>query len=125
MATLTLPKTFINLVSTGAAVSALTVPGRSDDYEVPGESRLYAGGRRRSIVQAGQIATVPITLTLVSTANLAILRSWAGQMVQVRDTLGRRFFGVYRKVSAAEVRGGNGEWTVSITLDALTFDEGV
>lgn len=125
MATLTLSKMFINLMSSGAAVSAASAPGRTDDFEVPGESRLYAGGRRRSITQAGQVGEFSFTLLLVTTADLATLRTWAGQLVQVRDNLGRRFFGVFRKVPASEIRGKPGRWTVGITLDVLTVDEAV
>lgn len=125
MATLTLTKTFVNLLSNGAAVSAQTAPGRSDDYEVPGESRLYAGGRRRSITSAGQVATYTCTLLLVSTADVATLRSWAGQAVQVRDNMGRCNFGVYRKVPAVEQRGRPGRWHITLALDVLTIDGGV
>jgi hypothetical protein len=125
MATLTLTKTFVTLVSAGVSVSAQTALGRIDEYEVPGESRLYAGGRRRAITSAGQVATYTATLLLVSTADLATLRTWAGQAVQIRDNLGRRFFGVYRKVPATEQRGRPGRWHVTLALDALTITEGV
>ncbi len=126
MATLTLPKTFINLVSSGAAVSAYSGDDRADDFEVPGESRMYAGGRRRSIVGAGTIATYPFTLQLVPDADVATLRAWAGQLVQVRDNLGRRVFGVYRKVPATWLgKGSPVLWTVALAVDVLTFDEAV
>lgn len=125
MATLVLTKCFVTLVATGQSVSAQSAPGRTDDYEVPGESRLYAGGRRRSITSLGVLATFSVTLLLVPDVSLATLRTWAGQTVQIRDNLGRRFFGVYRRAPASEVRGRPGRWHVAISLDVLTVAEGV
>jgi len=125
MAALALTKVFINLTATGQAISAASAPGRLNDFEVPGESRLYAGGRRRAITSTGQVATYTCVLLLVSTADRDTLRSWAGQAVQIRDNLGNRNFGIYRKVPAAEVRGRPGRWNVTIALDVLTIAEGV
>jgi hypothetical protein len=125
MATLNLNRVFVTLMSSGASVSANSAPGRVDDFVVAGESRVYAGGRRRSVTGAGQVATFGFTLLLVPAASVTMLRGWAGQAVQVRDNLGRRVFGVYRAVPAAEVRGRPGKYHVAITLDVLTIDEAV
>lgn len=125
MATLVLTKLFINLMSTGQAVSAQTAPGRSLSYEIPGEVRTYAGGRQRSISGDGLGAAFGFTLRLVPRATVDTLVSWQGQTVQIRDHLGQRFFSVFHSVTPIEVRGVTGSWDVSISAHMVTVAEGI
>jgi hypothetical protein len=124
MATLNLTKVFVNLVSTGAAVSGVSARDRAEDYTIPGETRTYAGGRRRAITQAGELGTYKFQLMLISRASVDTLRSWQGQTVQVRDNKGRRFFGVFYGVSVVEIVSRS-TWHVSIELSVVTQTEGV
>ena len=124
MPTLTLTKTFVNLVSTGAAVSGQTSRGRGETYQLPGEVRTYAGGRRRAITGVGEAGTYTFTLLLVSRTSADTLRGWKGQLVQVRDHRGRKFYGVYFETPTAEYVDRS-LWNVSITLSIVTYDEGV
>lgn len=124
MATLNLTKAFVNLVATGQAVSAYMDPDRAEEYQVPGEVRTYAGGRRRSITAAGEEGTFKCVLVDLPRASVDTLHGWVGQLVQVRDNVGRRFFGVYHSVGAAEIRGLT-TYTVGLTLTVVTAAEGV
>jgi|SRR6476469_72634 len=122
--TLTLTKVFVNLMSSGAAVSAQSAPGRAEKYEMAGETRTYAGGRRRSITIAGEVGTYTFVLRLAVRADIETLRNWIGSTVEVRDHKGRRFFGTYYQIEIAEYRDAL-FWDVGITLSVVTTDEGV
>lgn len=124
MATLNLTKVFVNLVSTGEFVSGQSARGRPEDYKANVSVRTYAGGRRRAIVVPGVEATFGFTLLLVPRSTVETLRQWAGQQVQVRDHKGRVFYGVYDKVSVAEIVSRT-TWNVSIELQVVTAEPGV
>lgn len=124
MATLTLTKTFVNLMSTGAAVSGQTARSRGEAYTQPGEVRTYAGGRRRAITSVGETGTYTFTLLLISRASTELLRAWKGQLVQVRDHKGRLFVGVFFATPVEEIVS-RATWNVSITLSTVSYDEGV
>lgn len=124
MATLNLTKAWINLVATGQAVSAYMDPGRAEDYQVAGKFQTFAGGRRRLITAAGEEGLYKVPLVDVPRATVDTLIVWQRQLVQVRDNVGRRFFGAYLSVAAAEIRGLT-TYTVEFTLTVVTADEGV
>jgi hypothetical protein len=123
MAQLNLTRTFVNLLSTGAYVSGPTGRGRGESYSAPGEVRTYAGGRRRSIVMAGEIGSYEFTMLRLARVDVETLRSWVGQTVEVRDNLGRRFFGVYFAVDIIEYL--DPRFNVAIKLTPVTYAEGV
>lgn len=124
MATLTLNKIWVNLYSTGQAVSANSVPGREETYEVAGEVRTYAGGRRRAISTEGVIGVFKFALRLVARSDVDTLLTWVGQPVQVRDHKGRRFVGVYYGLAIGEYVAETG-WDVGIVLNVVTANEEV
>lgn len=123
MATLNLTKTFVNLLASGAAVSGQTGRGRGEGYAAPGEVRTFAGGRRRSIVSAGELGSYEFTMLRLTRTDVETLRQWVGQTVQVRDNKGRRFFGVYYEVKIDEYL--DPKYNVSIKLTVVTQAEGV
>lgn len=125
MATLTLAKLWVNLLSTGASVSAYSQPGRLATYEKRGDVRVYAGGRLRSITQEGAPGTFSFVLLDVVRAQIDLLQSWAGLPVQVRDNRSRIFNGVYYHVDEAERFAEPTLYEVPITLNVITFVEGV
>lgn len=124
MATLVLTKTFVNLLSSGQAVGYYTQPFRTQQYDVDGQVRTYGGGRQRSITTFGQKGTYDFTLVSVLPADLAILQSWIGQTVEVRNTKGERYVGVYYQLKVGE-RFADKEYDVAIELKALTVPDGV
>jgi hypothetical protein len=124
MATLTLAAIWINLYGTGVAVSGVSPRDREEVYSTVGETRTYAGGRRRSITSGGEKATFKFGLRLISRTDINTLRSWAGQLVQVRDHKGRRFFGVFYDVTVSEYVSES-VFDIMTTLNVLTQDEGI
>lgn len=125
MATLTLNRLWINLLSTGASVSAYSQHGRPATYEKRGDVRVYAGGRLRSITQEGAPGTFAFVLQDVTRAQITLLRTWAGLPVQVRDNRSRIFNGVFYHVDEAERFNEPTLYEVPITLNVITFVEGV
>lgn len=125
MAILNLTKVFVNLYATGASVSAASAPGRPESYQVPGETRMYAGGRRRSITQEGELGAYAVTLLQVPRVDVETLRNWKGQVVQVRDNKGRLFVGTFYLVAITEYRDTATVFDVAIALDTLTAAVGV
>ena len=125
IATLVLDQIWVNLLSTGAAVSAQSAPDRAETYTIPGTVRTYAGGRQRSINTAGEMGTFKFTLRVTVRANVETLRTWQGQAVQVRDHKGRRWFGTFFGVDVMEYVSSNTLWDVNITMQVVTATEGV
>lgn len=124
MATLVLNRVWVNLVATGQGVSGMSARDRSEDYAVPLEVRTYAGGRRRSIRSAGTMGGYKVQLLLIPRATVDTLVSWEGQLVQVRDHKGRRFFGVYPSVEVVEIVSRS-TWHAGFELTVVTAAEGV
>ena len=104
MATLNLTMLWINLASTGEAISAQTEPGRRRKYGINGSVMTFAGGRRRSVAKEGAAREFGFTVVRISLATLEQLESWAGQDVQIRDHRGQRFYGVYFDVDTSEYK---------------------
>lgn len=131
MVMLTLPETFVNLLSTGQAVAGLPRQDRDESYSMSGDVRTYAGGRRRSITTAGEAGTYRFTLLNVARADIETLRSWLGQLVEVRDSKGRQFYGVFFGVTPIEVYSyasvnlpscPGGQWHVTLEVIAVTTE---
>ncbi len=134
MVSVMLDKTWVNLVSTGAGVAGKAALGRTEDYTAAGNIITYANGRRRSITFAGEVGTFKWQYRLVPRSTVDTLHSWIGQLVQARDTQGRRFFGTFFALSIEEVpmlgtwcppELANGAWHVGVDLTVVTTDEGV
>lgn len=119
MAQLLLTKCWINLVATGAAVTAQSAPGRAAGVSVDGSVHTYAGGRQRSITRAGVRGSYTVTLRLMPRADVDTLKSWLGLTVQVRDNLGRLVVGVFYAVPEAE-RKGQATWDVDLVVQAVS-----
>jgi hypothetical protein len=114
MATLNLTKTFVTLPATGAYVAGQTGRGRGEGY---------VGGRQRSIAQEGERGTYTFVMLRLTRTDVETLRTWMGQVVQVRDNKGRRFYGVYFDVEIIEYI--DARYNVSIKLTVVTQTEGV
>lgn len=123
MATLLLRQAWLNLVSTGAAITAATT-GRSQVWSEEGEFRGYAGGRQRYIGREGERGQFTCTLRLLTLAQIATLRTWKGQLVQFRDHRGQQIYGVFRTVTPIEHKHP-GLYDATIELGVVTYTEGV
>lgn len=124
MATLTLTKVFINLLESGAAVSAQAARGRTHRVSQPVEVRTYGGGRRRAVTQAGVTEALGVTLRDVPAADVATLESWIGRAVLYRDDRGRKVAGVFDGMERDELVDDKGKYDISLTITATTWEEG-
>jgi hypothetical protein len=124
MAVLTLTRVFVNLLATGAAVSAQSGIQRARSHDVAGQVRTYASGRQRAVSTAGERGVFTFAMVDVSLATVEILRGWVNQAVQVRDARGQRFFGVFFGVVVGEARDAT-LYNVAIDLRVVTTAEGV
>jgi hypothetical protein len=135
MATLLLPKEWINLVATGAGVSGDALVGRPESYNAIGDVRIYAGGRSRAITSSGEDGKYTFQLRYIPRTTVDTLHSWMKQLVQCRDSKGRKLLGVYfalpiEEVSAdhfcrTDINLATGAWHATIELRLVTATEGV
>ncbi len=123
MVAITLDRTFINLVATGALVSAYTGKGRSRSYKTTGAVEGFAGGRYRSIALEGVSGQQTFMLRDVSTANIETLKTWIGETVLIRDNRGRRMFGTYYEVTYND-RMLDNYYDVTLNVTEVTYNEG-
>lgn len=123
MVSITLDRTFVNLVSTGDVVQAYTGRGRSRNYKTNGDVQQFAGGRFRSIALEGVAGTQTFMLRDVSSADIDKLKSWIGETVLVRDNRGRRMFGTFFEVGYTD-RMLDGYYDVTLNVSEVTYNEG-
>ena len=101
-------------------------PERGSNPAIAGEVRFYAGGRRRVITSANRSATFPLTLQLLSDADLDLLDSWAGRVLLLRDGAGRRVWGTFLALDVEDFWDPEGTLhNVGLTFTELTYDEAV
>lgn len=124
MAIVVLTRLWVNLVSTGEAVSAEHKPYAPRTASVDGQVERYAGGRLRGTYQLGTAYTLPFTLLRCDLAIVEKLESWIGQVVQVRDWRGQRFYGQYWQVATSPRRPFD-MYEPTIQLETISRDEGV
>lgn len=102
MATLTLDRFWVNLMSDGSAVAAFTEPKRTRRTSVVGDVRTYAGGRRRAVSAEGVEVTYDVTLVRLTDAQAKTLESWLGRPTQIRDHRGQRYVGTFFTLTVSE-----------------------
>lgn len=107
MATLTLDKFWVNLMSDGSAVAAGSDPDRTGQVSVPGEVRTYAGGRRRAVSQEGTEVSYAVVMVDMTKSQVDTLESWVGRSLQMRSNRGHRLVGTFFAVTRTEQRDGN------------------
>lgn len=120
---LILSRVWINLVDTGQGVSAYSSREKNLTRSMKGEVRQYANGRMRSVTSKGIRGSFQFTLEDMSLANINVLEGWLSQTVVLRDTRGRRFFGVIFEISVSDRRNVN-YYVVNLTLNEVSYTEG-
>lgn len=123
MVAITLDRTYINLVSTGALMSAYTGLGRTREYHSDGSAQKFAGGRVRSISEEGLLGQQNFVLRDVSDTDIETLKTWVTQTVLVRDNRGRRMFGAFYTVGYPD-RMLPGYYDVPLTVYEVSYQEG-
>ncbi len=124
MPALTLNRYWLNLMSTGEGVSAASSRGKGYTVGVDARVDTYANGRRRAISTPGLKRDVPVTLLVVSLPFKDYLEDWLGQNVQLRDTRGQKWFGIFAELTVTEYMSPS-LYNVSFTLLGTTTTEGV
>ena len=101
-------------------------PDRASTDALDGAVRFYAGGRRRVITTPRETHTFPLTLQLVTDADVALLTSWRGRVLLLRDGAGRRVFVTFLSLALEDfnVTGGTLHHATMV-LTELTFSEAV
>lgn len=97
---------------------------RSSGVAVDGEVRTYAGGRRRIVSSVGSPQTWDVTLSWVSQADLAWLTARLGQLVLVRDPVGRALWGTYLGLQVTDYKGHT-ECSVDLSLESVSHEVAV
>jgi len=124
--TLTFADTWLTLAADPTLSVHASDPDRSHHKETDGEFRPYAGGRIRVITSARKTATFPLTMQLLSDDDVALLESWQGQVVLLRDGAGRRVYGSYLAGDCEEFYDAAGTLSnMALTFTAVTFNEAV
>lgn len=123
MASVTLNKTWVNLLSTGQSVKGYTAQGRSHQRAAEGETRRMAGGRFRAVGTLGVRRTQDFAIRDLSYDDVLQLEEWIGQTVIVRDNRGRRMFGVYWSVPTVDRKDPN-YYDVNLTVTEVSYEEG-
>lgn len=124
MATLILPKVFVDLVSTWETVSAYSGGERSRSATVEGEWRTFANGRQRSVGTEGVKELFAFKLRDISLSTFNTLKTWISQLVQVRDHRGQQFYGTFFALNLIESKDFN-LYDVEIQIGVVTFNEAV
>lgn len=125
MASLTLNRSWLNRLDSGAGISALSSVGKARTFTVDGEVSTWAGGRQRAMFTPGERGQMPVTLLILSASTVDTLRSWEGVPVIFRDTFGLSFVGVFFNVTPADRRGEPGVFNAEFTLMAVSTVDGV
>lgn len=125
MATLILPRVFLNNMASGAVVDVHAAPDRSRSVGVEGAVRTYGNGRRRGVGQVGRAEDLPLRLVNLQTAMVATLEAWTGESVMYRDDRGRRVVGVFWGFDEREYRSDKQRYDVALTLHGVSWDEAV
>lgn len=134
MTILDLDAVWLNLLTSGQAVTAQALRGRKSAWQQDGEVRGYVSGRRRAFTVVGEAGTVDLTLCGLTAADVDTLRNWKGQTVQIRDPRGQLWVGVYFTVALEEIRpllsacdagGGYYGYNATLRLQTVTSPAGV
>lgn len=116
----------ITNITTLTSVTAPT-PSRSASANLTTSAvRVYAGGRRKIITTPDDDVSYPLILNWVTDTDTNTLLSWRGQVLLLRDALGRRVFGTILKIDQTDVAQGT-EFFHDLTIIFIQVDyvEGV
>jgi hypothetical protein len=113
-------------VANPAVTVHASFPERGSKSDLDGAVRFYAGGRRRVITTANRSATFPLTLQLLTDADLTLLESWAGRVLLLRDGASRREWVTFLSCEVEDLWDPEGTLhNVSLALSRIDFDESV
>lgn len=123
MASVVLDRVWVHLASDLNSHVTFFSADWSDNRSARGEVRTYANGRRRVIRRAGTSRQIGFTAKVLTRVQVDTLVSWAGRVVLVRDTKGRKVYCTFFTVDVGDFVDGSHEVTVAAT--EVTFSEAV
>jgi hypothetical protein len=121
---------WVTNVVTGEQIGARTDPSIIRTSTVSGETRVYAGGRIRSVGRPGLNASWPFTLKMIHLAQVEMLETWmdVGVTVFARDAVGQAMYGTFYSVERSRPPAQSmvlPVWSAAIDLRRVTVVEGV
>lgn len=118
-------ETWINLASDPTQAVHVRRRSGATTKTVKGEVRPFAGGRMRGITtdQVSRNTKLSFRVEPQDRAILTTLSDWTGQIVCLRDELGRRDFVMFFDFPEVDLDAG---WVdVDLAFQAVTYNEGV
>ena len=94
----------------------------TEQTEQDGSVRVMANGRRRVVTRRGDSRQIGWTMPLLTKAEVETVKAWAGQIVMIRDSKGRKEYGVYFGVSVADYKDRPAH-AVTFALQSVSFSE--
>jgi len=112
-------------VATSVSVTG-SFPERQSTDALDGGVRVYAGGRRRSITTPSRTRTYPVVLQWLDDTDAAQVAAWAGRVLLLRDTGGRRVFGTFFQVDFTDTYQTAGtRHEATFTFTEIDYSEAV
>lgn len=109
---------------TNASVTG-SVPARTGASALGGSFRSYAGGRTRIITSSADVRTYPLVIQGLDDAGLALLDSWRGRTVLLRDSAGLRVWGSFLDLTWNDFPGPSVIHDVTLVFRAISYSEAV
>ena len=136
MAVLGLTQVFVAAVSDLATVVAANSTGINPQAQSStasgtdvrtggGQTRMYAAGNVRNVTTPGTRRVYTVVLELLTMAQFQTLEAWMNKTVLLRDSQGRKCYGVYNQVKLADWKGLGDAHEVTITVTEVSYSEAV
>lgn len=123
MAAVALTRVFLSLADDPAQVIAAFSADPSEREDIDGAVESY-GDRRRIVLGDDEGRTLQRTLRLLTPAQVALLRSWKGRALLLRDKKGRKAYGTFFQLQVVDYVDRDSA-DVSLTFIESSFDEAV
>ncbi len=124
MASVTLDRVWLHLVSDLGTYEEFYSGKPGDSRESAGEVQAYASGRLRTVTRPLRRQTLAVRLVDVTAAQVDTLDGWQTATLMYRDDAGRVRFGAYFALEVDTYPFGQG-YEVSLTLQQVTYVEAV
>jgi hypothetical protein len=123
MTTWTTNETVFSFV--GSTNTPLIIAQVSEDEGVTtsSEVRIYAGGRKRTIISPGNSRTINLSYSFISRSEYNDLVSLIDTVILFRDQRGRRVFGIVTSVNGIEWAPRDRMESVTLSVQETYFSE--
>lgn len=128
MASVTLDNVHMHPVDDPDSQITAVLTSERESSNRAGTTRMYAGGRRRSVTRPGLTVDLDIGLQFLARATVNTLRDWVEneQLLVLREPRGRVLFGNVFGLQITEIAGTDeGFADVTFTFSKVTYDESV